>query len=102
MPTVDLDTGKEQIFKFMELKSRFNDLKVLSEKSCLGPGTLRQDDYLNIWDYNVGAKGSARFILGNKRRRFNLELDALESDKNDDSNTNDNTDRSMNVDSPSI
>lgn len=102
MPTVDLDTGKEQIFKFMELKSRFNDLKVLSEKSCLDPGTLRQDDYLNIWDYNVGAKGSARFILGNKRRRFNLELDALESDKNDDSNTNDNTDRSMNVDSPSI
>lgn len=90
MPSIDKDTGKEQIFKFMELKSRFNDLKVLSEKSCLDPSSLRQDDYLKIWDYNVGLKGSARFILGNKRRRFNLELDALDDKKgiNDTKNGN--------------
>lgn len=101
MPAVDIDSGKEQIFKFMELKSRFNDLKVLSEKSCLDPSSLRQDEYLKIWDFSIAAKGASRFILGNKRRRFNLELDALENDKNNaELNTSNATNEAQNKDSP--
>lgn len=78
MPAIDFNTGKEQIFKFMELKSRFNDLKILNQKSCLSESLLKQDEYLKIWDYSVGSKGSSRFMLSNKRRRFNSERDKLD------------------------
>lgn len=90
MPAVDAETGKEQIFKFMELKSRFNDLKVLSQKSCNNYNLLNQDEYLKIWDYNIGSKGCSRFILGIKRRRFNLELDAVEKGAIEDEDGSDN------------
>ena len=76
MPPIDADTGKEQIFKFMNLKSKFNDLKVLSERSCSSAPLLKQDEYLQVWDYNTSIKGSARFMLGNKRRRFETETRA--------------------------
>lgn len=72
MPPIDAETGKEQIFKFMNLKSKFNDLKVLAERSCT-PALLSQDEYLQVWDYNTAQKGSVRFMLGNKRRRFEQE-----------------------------
>lgn len=74
MPAIDADTGKEQIFKFMDLKSRFNDLKILDEASCSERDMLRQDYYLKPWDYGLSAKGCSRFMLGNKRGRFELEL----------------------------
>ncbi|PVH16037.1 uncharacterized protein CXQ87_003900 [Candidozyma duobushaemuli] len=74
IPPVDPDTGKEQIFKFMDLKSRFNDLKVLSEQSVSAPQLLKQDMYLRKWDYSVASRGAARFIISNKRRRFDKEL----------------------------
>lgn len=74
IPPVDPDTGKEQIFKFMDLKLRFNDLKVLSEQSVLAPQLLKQDMYLRKWDYLVASRGAARFIISNKRRRFDKEL----------------------------
>lgn len=80
MPNVDADTGKEQVFKFMELKTRFNDLKVLSEESCSESKLLIQDDYLKIWDYSISVKGSTRFMLGNKRRRFDHELEITEKE----------------------
>lgn len=73
MPAVNAESGKEQIFKFMDLKSRFNDLKVLSEQS-VSSGLLKQDPYLRKWDYNVGTKGAARFVISNKRRRFDAEV----------------------------
>lgn len=81
MPAIDADTGKEQIFKFMDLKSRFNDLKILSQASCNDREWLRQDMYLQPWDYSVSAKGSTRFMLGNKRSRFELELTQVELDR---------------------
>ncbi|KAJ8139930.1 hypothetical protein OXX80_000802 [Metschnikowia pulcherrima] len=77
LPTVSADTGKEQIFKFMELKSRFNDLAILSEESVSSPALLKQDNYLRKWDYKVGSKGAARFMIGNKRRRFDEEYSIL-------------------------
>lgn len=77
LPLVNEKSGKEQIFKFMDLKSRFNDLKTLSEKSTTSDNMLFQDQYLKTWDYSIGAKGSARFMLGNKRRRFDKEFDAI-------------------------
>lgn len=73
LPAVNKELGKEQIFKFMELKSRFNDLKVLSEQSVM-PGQLKQDPYLRKWDYSVASKGAARFMISNKRRRFDAEV----------------------------
>ncbi|GEQ69282.1 hypothetical protein JCM33374_g2953 [Metschnikowia sp. JCM 33374] len=73
LPPVNAETGKEQIFKFMDLKSRFNDLTILSEKSVSTNGLLKQDNYLRKWDYKVGSKGAARFMIGNKRRRFDHE-----------------------------
>ena len=75
IPPVDLVTGKAQIFKFMDLKSRFNDLKNLNQYKARY--SLKQDQYLRVWDYSVAAKGSARFILGNKRRRFVKELEVV-------------------------
>jgi Cdk activating kinase (CAK)/RNA polymerase II transcription initiation/nucleotide excision repair factor TFIIH/TFIIK, cyclin H subunit len=75
IPPVDSATGKEQIFKFMDLKSRFNDLKNLNQYKARY--SLKQDQYLRVWDYSVAAKGSARFILGNKRRRFVKELEVV-------------------------
>ncbi|KAK6456242.1 cyclin-like protein [Scheffersomyces xylosifermentans] len=75
LPHIDAQTGKEQIFKFMELKSRFNDLKILNEYSCSSRASLQQDNYLQLWDYSVPSKGTGRFMLGNKRRRFAKELD---------------------------
>lgn len=77
LPTINADTGKEQIFKFMELKSRFNDLTILSEDSVSTTGLLKQDNYLRKWDYKVGSKGAARFMIGNKRRRFDEEFAIL-------------------------
>lgn len=73
MPLTNPDSGKEQIFKFMDLKSRFNDLKVLSEQSVSSQALLKQDNYLRKWDYAVGSKGAARFMISNKRRRFDTE-----------------------------
>ncbi|QEO23037.1 hypothetical_protein [Candidozyma auris] len=77
LPPVDPETGKEQIFKFMDLKSRFNDLKVLSEQSASSTTLLRQDSYLRKWDYSVASKGAARFIISNKRKRFDSEFAVL-------------------------
>ncbi|CUM67820.1 uncharacterized protein PRCAT00005526001 [Priceomyces carsonii] len=77
MPSIDLETGKEQIFKFMDLKSRFNDLKILDQKSCSTEKLLKQDEYLSCWDYSIGLKGSSRFISSNKRRRFDSEFEKL-------------------------
>lgn len=76
MPLVDPRTGKEQIFKFMNLKSNFHDLKILNEQSCAKP-LLQKDAYLRRWDFSVGAKGAARFMLSNKRRRFDKEYDVI-------------------------
>lgn len=73
MPPIDAISGKEQIFRFMELKSNFNDLQCIDQKSTT-KDLLKQDDYMNNWDYSIGVKGSARFMLGNKRKRFNLEV----------------------------
>lgn len=81
MPATNAETGKEQIFKFMDLKSRFNDLKVLSEQSVSTVGLLKQDNYLRKWDYSVGAKGAARFMISNKRRRFDAEYAILRPSK---------------------
>lgn len=81
MPPVDSETGKEQIFKFMDLKSRFNDLKVLSELSVSNTGLLRQDNYLRKWDYATGNKGTARFMTSTKRRRFDAEYAILRPPK---------------------
>lgn len=81
MPATNLESGKEQIFKFMELKSRFNDLKVLSEQSVSTQGLLKQDNYLRKWDYTVGSKGAARFMISNKRRRFDAEYSILRPPK---------------------
>lgn len=78
MPPIDIISGKEQIFRFMELKSRFNDLKIMNQKSVTAD-LLKQDDYLKLWDYSTGVKGNARFMLGNKRRRFNLETKKVNS-----------------------
>lgn len=81
MPAVNEETGKEQIFKFMDLKSRFNDLKVLSEQSVSTNGLLKQDNYLRRWDYTAGNKGIARFLTSNKRRRFDSEYAILRPPK---------------------
>lgn len=81
MPATNLESGKEQIFKFMDLKSRFNDLKVLSEQSVSTQGLLKQDNYLRKWDYTVGSKGAARFMISNKRRRFDAEYSILRPPK---------------------
>lgn len=81
MPAVNPDTGKEQLFKFMDLKSRFNDLKVLSEASVSHVQLLKQDNYLRKWDYSVSSKGSSRFMTSNKRRRFDSELTILRPPK---------------------
>lgn len=77
MPPVNEETGKEQIFKFMELKSRFNDLRILNENSVGTISLLKQDNYLRKWDYSVGLKGAARFMVGNKRIRFDKEYALL-------------------------
>lgn len=74
LPPVNQKLGKEQIFQFMNLKSKFNNLNLINEQSN-SKQLLAKDPYLKIWDYSIGYKGSARFMLGNKRRRFNNELD---------------------------
>lgn len=81
MPSTNPDSGKEQIFKFMDLKSRFNDLKVLSEQLVSTTPLLKQDNYLRKWDYGVGSKGAARFMISNKRRRFDTEYAILRPPK---------------------
>lgn len=73
LPPINEETGKEQIFKFMDLKARFNDLQILTEESVSSIGLLKQDNYLRKWDFTVGMRGSARFMIGNKRRRFDKE-----------------------------
>ncbi|KAK6462145.1 cyclin-like protein [Scheffersomyces coipomensis] len=74
LPLIDEKSGKDQVFKFMELKSKFNDLRILTEKSSSTQDLLTQDHYLNIWDYSIAAKGSTRFMSANKRRKFAKEL----------------------------
>lgn len=74
VPAIDSTTKKEQVFKFMDLKLRFNDLQVLSEQSVSTNALLKQDNYLRTWDPQVAAKGAARFMITNKRRRFDEEL----------------------------
>ena len=81
MPAINPETGKEQLFKFMDLKSRFNDLKVLSEQSVSIVPMLKQDNYLRKWDYAVSSKGSSRFMTSNKRRRFDSEYNILRPPK---------------------
>lgn len=76
LPAINKKTGKEQIFQFMNLKSKFNNIKLINEISC-SRQLLESDNYLKLVDYSVGSKGSNRFMLGNKRRRFNKELDAV-------------------------
>lgn len=83
MPPVNEEIGKAQIFKFMELKSRFNDLAILSEHSVSSNSLLKQDKYLRKWDAGVCTKGSARFMIGNKRRRFDSEHAILRPPRND-------------------
>lgn len=73
LPHINEKLGKEQIFQFMNLKSEFNNLKLINELSN-SKQLLAKDPYLNVWDYSIGYKGSARFMLSNKRRRFNNEL----------------------------
>ncbi|EGW34993.1 uncharacterized protein SPAPADRAFT_58117 [Spathaspora passalidarum NRRL Y-27907] len=74
LPAIDKQLGKEQIFKFMELKEKFIDLKNMNETSCK-ESLNRTDEYLSKWEFTTASKGIARFMLGNKRRRFNKELD---------------------------
>ncbi|EGV60011.1 hypothetical protein CANTEDRAFT_116031 [Yamadazyma tenuis ATCC 10573] len=78
LPAINKKLGKEQIFQFMNLKSKFNKLKLINEISC-SKNLLPKDNYLRIWDYTTGMKGTARFMLGNKRRRFTKELDSSPS-----------------------
>lgn len=74
IPRVDQETGKEQIFKFMDLKSKFNDLQVLDTWVSSHSKVLERDGYLKAWDYATAQKGSVRFVQSNKRRRFAIEL----------------------------
>lgn len=74
LPAINEKLGKEQVFQFMNLKSKFNNLKLINEISN-SKQLLAKDPYLKIWDYSIGHKGSARFMLSNKRRRFNNELE---------------------------
>lgn len=74
LPAINKKLGKEQIFKFMNLKSKLIHLKGANETST-SKQLLSQDRYLNIWDYSNSAKGSSRFILSSKRRRFDKELE---------------------------
>lgn len=83
MPPVNEEIGKAQIFKFMELKSRFNDLTILSEQSVSTNLLLKQDKYLRKWDTSVCVKGAARFMIGNKRRRFDAEYAIVRPPKKD-------------------
>lgn len=78
LPVMNQTLGKEQIFQFMNLKSKFNHLKLINENSC-SKHFLPKDSYLNKWEYSIGVKGSARFMLSNKRRRFNNELNNIQS-----------------------
>ncbi|CAK9438499.1 uncharacterized protein LODBEIA_P27230 [Lodderomyces beijingensis] len=72
LPEIDTETGKSQTFKFMELKSRFNDVEPMNDESCFNE-LNSADEYLELWDHNTPIKGSARFMLSSKRRRFNEE-----------------------------
>ncbi|KAG7193060.1 RNA polymerase II C-terminal domain kinase beta subunit [Scheffersomyces spartinae] len=74
IPRIDEESGKEQIFKFMDLKSKFNDLQVLDTWVSSHQKVLNEDGYLKTWDYSTAQKGSVRFLQSNKRRRFALEL----------------------------
>lgn len=93
MPAIDAETGKEQVFKFMTLKQRLNDLEVLDQYSVSTKELLNDDHYLNNFDYLVAARGASRFLNGVKRRRFNVERhhiannDKKASDPSGDSNS---------------
>ncbi|KAI3407055.2 CTK2 [Candida oxycetoniae] len=76
LPETDSKTGKNQTFKIMDLKQRFNDVELLNEASCTTELNT-SDEYFENWDYNIALKGSARFMLGHKRRRFNTERKQL-------------------------
>lgn len=74
IPSVDSELGKEQVFKFMDLKLRFNDLA--RPASTIASLSLHNDHYLKIWDYLLANKGCVRFMLSSRRPRFNKELRA--------------------------
>ncbi|CAH6722768.1 CTD kinase subunit beta [[Candida] jaroonii] len=72
LPQINEDLNKEQIFKFMNLKSKFNNLRTLNEHSIDG-NLLKQDESLSLFDYSISSKGTSRFI--NKRKRLLEEID---------------------------
>ncbi|KAI5960360.1 CTK2 [Candida pseudojiufengensis] len=72
LPEIDPETGKNQILKFMNLKQKFNNLKLINDKSC-NFKLNSEDEYFKEWDYNIANKSSVRFMLGNKRKRFDKE-----------------------------
>ncbi|KAG5421860.1 CTK2 [Candida metapsilosis] len=78
LPTIDQVTGKNQIFKFLELKQKFNNVEILNEKSCSFK-LNEKDGYLTNWDYGIATKGLVRFMLSNKRSRFNNEQEIKET-----------------------
>lgn len=78
LPPVDPVTGKNQIFKFLDLKQKFNDVAILNEKSC-NFKLNEKDGYLQNWDYGVATKGLVRFMLSNKRSRFDDEQQMKEN-----------------------
>lgn len=82
LPPIDQVTGKNQIFKFLELKQKFNDVEILNEKSC-NFKLNEKDGYLQNWDYGVATKGLVRFMLSNKRSRFNNEQETKEIKEKD-------------------
>ncbi|KAI5953401.1 CTK2 [Candida jiufengensis] len=80
LPEIDPVTNKNQILKFMSLKQKFNNLKIINDKSC-DFKLNSKDEYFNEWDYNVANKNSVRFMLSNKRRRFNKERELISKDQ---------------------
>ncbi|KAI5950312.1 CTK2 [Candida margitis] len=78
LPPIDQVTGKNQIFKFLDLKQKFNDVEILNERSC-NFKLNEKDGYLKNWDYGIATKGLVRFMLSNKRSRFNNEQETKES-----------------------
>lgn len=62
----------------MDLKQKFNDVAILNEKSC-NFKLNEKDGYLQNWDYGVATKGLVRFMLSNKRSRFDDEQQMKEN-----------------------
>ncbi|KAI5954729.1 CTK2 [Candida theae] len=83
LPPIDQVTGKNQIFKFLELKQKFNNVEILNEKSC-NFKLNEKDEYLANWDYGVATKGSVRFMLSNKRSRFANEQETKDKSEQEE------------------